>query len=214
MWAGCSSPSNSVSVAVSVGIDAGPVRRFRRRQPGSPHRHRSARHPGQDHPPSDRLLIQIHERVMVAVAVHVCPAAFVPFDATLRFNRTALTVLPELTVAVPMSMPHSAQAKFPSAVPNVAANVHTFDGIVTVHVWNHRFAEPAAAAKSVLPMASAVTPLPVPTRAVVDAIRLPVPALIRVAIRPNPAVVSRLPSVTRTSYGSRPSSAKSSSDGW
>src|SRR5215207_8575299 len=201
MWAGCSSPSNSVSVAVSVGIDAGPVRRFRRRQPSSPHRHRSARHPGQDHPPSDRLLIQIHERVMVAVAVHVCPAAFVPFDATLRFNRTALTVLPELTVAVPISIPHSAQEKLPSAVPNVAANVHTFDGMVTVHVWNHRFAETAAAARSVLPIASAVLLLPAPTRAVFEAISLPEPAVTKVAIRPRPAVVRRLPSVTRTSYG-------------
>src|SRR5215207_6209271 len=117
---------------------------------------------------------------MVAVAVQVWPTALVPLDATLRFSSTALTVLPEETVAVPMSIPHSSHAKLPSAVPNTATKVHTFDGTVTVQVWNHRLDEPAEACRSVWPIAAAVLLLPAPTRAVAVAIRLPVPALIKV----------------------------------
>src|SRR5262245_19598987 len=74
--------------------------------------------------------------VRVAVAVHVCPEAFVPCAIdVLWLSRTGFTVLPLVTVAVPMSMPNSCHWKLPSALPNVATNCSvTFDGWVTVHV--------------------------------------------------------------------------------
>jgi hypothetical protein len=137
---------------------------------------------------------------MVAVAAQVCPEAFVPCAIdVLWLSSTALTVFPLVTVAVPMSIPNSFHAKFPSAVPKVAANVHTFDGVVTVQVWNQRLAEPAAAPRSVSPMAAEPAPLPAPTRQVVVSILLPVPRLTSAAIRPRPAVVSRFRSTCPTS---------------
>src|SRR2546430_7125856 len=60
-------------------------------------------------------------QVIVAVAVQVCPDALVPCEDRAWFSRIAVTVLPD---AVPWSMPNSFQAKFPSAVPNVADTVH------------------------------------------------------------------------------------------
>src|SRR5262245_30153548 len=102
---------------------------------------------------------------MVAVAVQVWPLAFVPCAIdVLWFSSVALTVLPLVTVGVPMSIPNSFQAKLPSALPNVA----TMDSWLVDTVgpedstWNQRLAEPADADRSVSPAAAVPAPLPAP----------------------------------------------------
>jgi len=89
---------------------------------------------------------------MVAVATHTDPDDLVPFDATFRFSISAFTVAPDDTVGVPMSRHHSCHAKLPSPDATDALNVATApdtDGNVESITWNHRFADPDAACKSV-----------------------------------------------------------------
>ena len=70
--------------------------------------------------------------------VQTAPETFVPNEATARFRSTVLTVVPEVTVAVPMSMPHSARAKLPSAVPKIDWAVMTPVGLLRIGAGHRR----------------------------------------------------------------------------
>src|SRR4029077_2123230 len=121
---------------------------------------------------------------------------------------------PADTVAVPISIPHSDQAKLPSLETNAATNWRTgLDGTLTVQVMKYRLEEPDEALRSVSPIAAAVEPLPAPTRAVVEVMRFPVPALSKVVMRPHPAVVTRFPSLKDSPKGLIPRPAKIPSSG-
>src|SRR5947207_782588 len=115
----------------------------------------------------------------------------------LWFHSSAATAL--LDEVLPTSMPNSFQAKFPSALANVALNASVFVETVPAPEtsWNQRFAEPAAADRSVSAAAAVPTPLPAPMRVWVASIDCVAPWLVsRLLVRVQPAVVTRFPTTS------------------